>query len=274
MLWPGAMCARRHARPATASRAWGEERRVSAAKLIELEDGLKVFASSVMEARFLYDEIFRAGCYDHAELPQQPLVVDAGANIGMFTLYVKRRYPDAEILAFEPAPQSAAVLRQNIELHGLAGVAVHEVALGSQPEQAAPFTFFPAAPGGSTRYPEQTGPARAAVSRIFSARVAERLYQGRDITVPVERLSAFLTAGRPVDLLKIDVEGAELDVLLSIDPAQWPLIRQAILEVPDHSGRLAEVCDLLSSHGLEPSAGPGPQSDTESPSRVVRAVRR
>jgi FkbM family methyltransferase len=252
----------------------GKRGSVSAAKLIEFEDGLKVFASSVMEARFLYDEIFRAGCYEHAGLPQRPLVVDAGANIGMFTLFIKRRYPDAEILAFEPAPQTAAVLRQNIGLHGLAGITVHEVALGSQPEQAAAFTFFPAAPGGSTRYPEQTGPARAAVSRMFSARVADRLYRGRDIVVPVERLSAFLAAGRPVDLLKIDVEGAELDVLLSIDPAQWPLIRQAILEVPDHPSRVAEVCDLLSSHGLEPSAGPGPQSDTDSPSRVVHAVRR
>jgi FkbM family methyltransferase len=247
---------------------------VSTAKLIEFENGLKVFALSIMEVRFLYDEIFRAGCYEHVELPQRPLVVDAGANIGMFTLYIKRRYPDAEILAFEPAPQSAAVLQQNIELHGLADITVHGVALGSQPEQAATFTFFAAAPGSSTRYPEQTGPARAAVSRIFSARVAERLYQGRDIIVPVERLSAFLAAGRPVDLLKIDVEGAELDVLLGIDPEQWPLIRQAILEVPDHAGRLAEVCDLLSSHGLEPSAGPGPQRDTDSPSRLVHAVRR
>ena len=247
---------------------------MSAAKLTEFDDGLKVFASSVMEVRFLHDEIFRAGCYDHVELPQRPLVVDAGANIGMFALYIKRRYPAAEILAFEPTPESAAVLRQNIELHALAGITVHEVALGSQPEQAAAFTYYPAAPGNSTRYPEETAPAKAAVGRIFSPRVADRLYRGRDITVPVERLSAFLAPDRPVDLLKIDVEGAELDVLQGVDEAHWPLIRQAILEVPEHSGRLTAVCDLLSSHGLETTVGPGPQSDTDSPSRMVHAVRR
>jgi FkbM family methyltransferase len=151
---------------------------VSAAKLIELEDGLKVFASSIMEVRFLHDEIFRAGCYNHVELPQRSLIVDAGANIGMFALYIKRRYPAAEILAFEPTPESAAVLRQNIGLHGLTGITVHEVALGRRPEQAAAFTYYPAAPGSSTRYPEQSGPAKAAVGRIFSPRVAERLYQG------------------------------------------------------------------------------------------------
>jgi FkbM family methyltransferase len=247
---------------------------VPAAKLIELEDGLEVFASSVMEVRFLHDEIFRAGCYDHVELAERPLVVDAGANIGMFALYIKRRYPAAEILAFEPVPESAAVLRQNIGLHGLTDITVHEVALGSRPEQAAAFTYYPAAPGSSTRYPQQSGPAKAAVGRIFSPRVADRLYRGRDITVPVERLSAFLAADRPVDLLKIDVEGAEPDVLESIGPARWPLIRQVIVEVQDHAGRVAAVCDLLRGHGLEPSAGPGPQNDTESPSRIVHAVRR
>lgn len=246
---------------------------MTAAELIEFEDGLMVFASSKMETRFLHDEIFRAGCYDHVELPQRPLVVDAGANIGMFALYIKRRYPAAEILAFEPAPESATVLRQNIQLHGLAGITVHEVALGSQPEKTAPFTYYPSSPGSSTRYPEQTGPARAAVGRIFSDRVAERLYRGREITVPVERLSAFLAAGRPVDLLKIDVEGAELDVLQSIDPPHWPLIRQAILEVRENAGHLAAVCDLLSSHGVAPSVGPGPQRDTDAPSRIVHAVR-
>jgi len=247
---------------------------VPAAKLIELEDGFKVFASSIMEVRFLHDEIFRAGCYDHVALPQPPLVVDAGANIGMFALYIKRRYPAAEILAFEPTPESAAVLRQNIGLHGLAGITVHEVALGSQSDQAAPFTYYPAAPGSSTRYPQQSGPAKEAVGRIFSPRVAERLYRGLDITVPVERLSAFLAPDRPVDLLKIDVEGAELDVLQGVDPPQWPLIRQAIVEVQEHADRLAAVCDLLNSHGLEPSVGPGPRSDTDSPSRMVHAVRR
>lgn len=246
---------------------------MSAAEQIGFEDGLKVFTTSMMEARFLHDEIFRTGCYDHAELPQRPLVVDAGANIGMFALYIKRRYPAAEIFAFEPAPDSAAVLRQNIQLHDLTGITLHEVALGSQPEKTAPFTYYPSAPGSSTRYPEQTGPARAAVGRIFSDRVAERLYRGREINVRVERLSAFLTAGRPVDLLKIDVEGAELDVLLSIDPPHWPLIRQAILEVPENTDHLTAVCDLLSSHGLTPSVGPGPQRDTDAPSRMVHAVR-
>src|ERR1017187_5478408 len=70
-------------RAAAARRKGGS---MSASKLVEFDDGLKVFASSSMETRFIYDEIFRLGCYDGIRLPQRPLVIDVGANIGMFAL--------------------------------------------------------------------------------------------------------------------------------------------------------------------------------------------
>ncbi|MCW2935282.1 MAG: hypothetical protein JWM19_6244 [Actinomycetia bacterium] len=247
---------------------------MSAAKLIELEPGFTVFASSVLEARFVHKEIFLEHCYDISSLPSRPLVADVGANIGLFSVFVKRRYPDAQIFAFEPAPRTAAVLRQNIGLHQLDGVTVHEVALGSRPEHDVPFSYFPAVPGSSTRYPEQTGPAKAALGRFYSAKVADRLYQGSSITVRVQTLSDYLDAGRAVDLLKIDAEGAELDVLLGISPAHWRLIQLAILEVHDYDGRLAAVCDLLSEQGMEPSAAPAPLFEEQVRAYLVRAVRR
>jgi FkbM family methyltransferase len=246
---------------------------MSAAKLIELEPGLEVFATSAMEARFLYEEIFRVGCYV-IELPACPLVIDVGANIGMFVLFVKRSHPGARVMSFEPVPETASVLRRNLGLHRLEDVTVHEVALGSRPEHATPFTYYPALPGNSTRYPDQKGAVKAELGRRYSARVAERLYQGRDITVRVERLSAFLDTGRPVDLLKVDAEGAELEVLCGIEPGHWPLIRRAILEVHDHDDRLAAVCGLLRGHGLEPSVAPAPVSGADLRAYMVCAVRR
>jgi FkbM family methyltransferase len=247
---------------------------VSAAKLIELEPGFTVFASSALEARFVHREIFLECCYDIGSLPGRPLVADVGANIGLFSVFVKRRYPEAEICAFEPVPHTAAVLRQNIRLHQLAGVTVHEVALGSRPEGDVPFAYFPAVPGSSTRYPEQTGPAKAAMGHVYSDRVADRLYRSNSITVSVQTLSDYLVDGRAVDLLKVDAEGAELDVLLGISPAHWPLIQAAILEVHDYDGRLAAVCDLLSERGMEPSAAPAPLFEEEVRAYTVRAGRR
>jgi hypothetical protein len=78
---------------------------MSAAKLVDLQDGLQVFASSGIETRFMQEKIFQLGCYQ-ADLPPGSLVIDAGAHIGMFTLFVKLAHPDAEILAFEPAPET------------------------------------------------------------------------------------------------------------------------------------------------------------------------
>lgn len=49
-----------------------------------------------------------------------------------------------------------------------------------------------------------------------------------------------------MDLLKIDVERAELAVLHGISDSDWPRIRQIVLEVHDIDGRLAEVKRLLS----------------------------
>ena len=73
---------------------------------------------------------------------------------------------------------------------------------------------------------------------------------------PVVTLSELLKAWRHeeaqvVDLLKIDVEGAELQVLEGLCPEDWLLVQQLVLEVHDVDGRLAEIVSLVMSSGLE-----------------------
>jgi FkbM family methyltransferase len=245
---------------------------VSEGRLARLDDELHVHASSAIEARFIYQEIFRAGCYGVPDLPSRPFVVDVGANIGLFVLYLKRRYPDAEVLAFEPMPQTAALLRKNLALHGLSAVTVHEVALGSAAENGVPFTFYPMIPGNSTRHPETKVAAKAALAKTVPEKLAERMYRGRETTVDVARLSAFLAEGRTIDLLKIDVEGAEIEVLHGIDAQHWPQVRRVVMEVHDLDGRLEEACDLLRGRGLQPGVRPASLGDADSPTHLVHAA--
>ena len=56
-----------------------------------------------------------------------------------------------------------------------------------------------------------------------------------------------------LDLLKVDVEGAELSVVRGIRDEHWPLIRQAALEVHDVAGRLAELRALFERQGFRTS---------------------
>jgi FkbM family methyltransferase len=73
------------------------------------------------------EEIFRMGHYtipepvtDLLDATDRPLeVVDLGANVGLFGAYVLGRYPSARIVAFEPHPANAALLRRVIEANGL-----------------------------------------------------------------------------------------------------------------------------------------------------------
>src|SRR5581483_8425600 len=54
-----------------------------------------------------------------------------------------------------------------------------------------------------------------------------------------------------VDLLKVDVEGSELDVLRGIEEDDWPKIRQLAVEVHDAGGQLAEIERMLREHGFQ-----------------------
>ncbi|NJQ02019.1 FkbM family methyltransferase [Streptomyces zingiberis] len=241
---------------------------------VELAPGTWFWVPHEGEAHWQYGEMFREGCYDDVRLPADALVVDVGANIGLFSYFVRQLSPTARVLAFEPMPLPLAALRRNLDLHGMAaGVTVQECALGARTEEAVPFVYYPRAPGNSTRYPEQKELQIDVLSREGPREYVRSYYVGTQVPVRVERLSAFLTRGDRVDLLKIDVEGAELDVLHGIEAAHWPLLDQVVLEVQDLDGRLDAVLALLELRGLTAAVRPAPLIPADIRTYVVHAVR-
>ncbi|MET7637140.1 FkbM family methyltransferase [Streptomyces sp. NPDC005438] len=242
-------------------------------ELVELGDSLKVYAQSVLETQYIYDEIFEQGCYDALELPDNPLVFDIGGNIGMFALFIKDRYPGAEVISFEPMPDSVEVFHKNMDLHGLANVTLHQTALGSEPESDVTFSYFPMLPANSTRYPEIKELPKAQMAEKVDQVLVDQIYYAKDVTADVRRLSSFLPDDREVDLLKVDVEGAEADVLLGVDASQWARIRRAIVEVADLDGQLERVCDILRTAGFEVTPERAPLTEEENRYYMVHAVR-
>jgi FkbM family methyltransferase len=138
-----------------------------------------------------------------------PRVLDCGAHIGLASLWIKRQWPAARVTAFEPDPAIAALLGGNLQRNGAADVDVVEAAVWNT--QGTVTFRAPGTDAGAidTVAADTTGPARE---------------------VRAVRLRDWLT--EPVDLLKIDIEGAELDVLE--DSADLlPHVRSIHLEVHD-----------------------------------------
>ncbi len=124
-------------------------------------------------------------------------VYDVGANVGFISIIAARLVgPQGRVVAFEPLPSNVRQIRHNASLNNFSHIDVREEALGRE-EGAARFqvTDFPT-----------TG-------RMENG-VANREKRG-ELMVMVRRLDAVIDeAGmRPPDLIKMDVEGAEVDVL-------------------------------------------------------------
>ena len=70
--------------------------------------------------RYLYREVFAEREYWFATDNPRPVILDCGSNIGMAILFFKALYPDAEIVAFEPAPWACAAIEETIRANDAA----------------------------------------------------------------------------------------------------------------------------------------------------------
>ena len=141
-------------------------------------------------------EVLYKGQYAVPELDDPKLIVDAGSHIGSSVAWFASRYPGSRVIGFEASPTTCESLRHNVRF--FPNVEIHNVALGPV--------------DGHALFYERPESCRS------SLRPAD---DGAEvIRVPVLSLdSALRLAGScDVDLLKLDIEGAEYDVLHACPP--------------------------------------------------------
>ncbi|MGB6161609.1 MAG: FkbM family methyltransferase [Pseudonocardiaceae bacterium] len=223
------------------------------------------------ETDFLYREIFVENAYlrHGIGLPAAPVVMDVGANIGMFSLLVAQRSHGARILAVEPVAELAHAVSVNAELHGV-DVTVLNCGLGSRTGEAA-FCYYPNNTLMSGMYGDAEEDRTVLRSYLRTALDLELLdVDPPDVAAQFDRLVDDRMRAQPrrcrlttltevlathridrIDLLKIDVEKAEADVLAGIDQTTWERIDQIVVEVHDLDGRLRAVLDQVAAQGFD-----------------------
>lgn len=172
---------------------------------------------------------FRELAYEHevfalleSRLDRYDAIVEIGANVGIFTTYfAKARAGQLAIFAFEPSRRAFARLQENLALNRATGVQPFNMAVT---DRVGPVAFFE--PAGHLT----NGSLKRDFAAIFSADIATSTVQAVDGRFLGDLLSPYQ---RP--LIKIDVEGAEAQVLRGLAQVIATARPDLIIEVLDDS---------------------------------------
>jgi FkbM family methyltransferase len=181
--------------------------------------------------------------HERLQLPVEPRsVLDVGANRGQFALVAAHRWPDARLICFEPLPDAARRLREI--LAPLSAAEIRTVAVADEPGEAKlhvaraddSSSLLPIGARQPATFP---GTDEVGVITVEAARLDDEL-DGVELPRPT--------------LLKIDVQGGELNVLrgatTSLGRIDAVLVECSFVEFYDGQPLAHELVAFLSDHGF------------------------
>ena len=241
-----------------------------------LPNQLQIAHLNPYETDYVYTEIFGDRCYMKHGITLQPgdTVIDIGANIGLFSLFVQQEAPGARIYAFEPSPTAFRALHCNADLY-LPNAKVFNCGIADA-AQSATFTFYQNSSVFSGFHAEAEADhtaIRTVVENMVRkgqkstldpadlAAIVDELMVGRmasqTLTCQLYALADILQMEQiaQIDLLKIDAEKSETAILRGLRAEDWPKIKQIVIEVHEQGAPharpiLEEVMALLDQHGF------------------------
>jgi FkbM family methyltransferase len=212
-------------------------RRKPGLQLLRFRDGLNVVCRGGTRDWDVIHELLFAGSYTRAmshlqAQPGNPVVLDVGGNIGLFSLVAACAHPRAEIFAFEPGPPNFRLFEMNRLANADLTDRIHlsEDAVAGETRSVEWF-FDELNPGGSG---------------LFAT-------AGQKFTVQMRAFTEVLPPG-PVALAKIDIEGAEFELLEHTPVELWQRIGALSLELHDDPrGKMTQPAflDRMKSFGFK-----------------------
>jgi FkbM family methyltransferase len=195
--------------------------------------GYTVKGTTYKELLYLFREIFMEEQYKFSPENKAPRILDCGANIGMALIYFKVKFPDAHILAFEPNPVVFELLKENVSANNLKNVEIVNAGLANE---IGVIDFY-------------IDRKNTLVSSVDPTRAGKEKIQVKAVT-----LSTYLQ-GKQFDFAKIDIEGAEWQLIKDIDPTGTiNNIKQYIFEYHhnyEERHSMSEFLKAFEKHGFE-----------------------
>jgi FkbM family methyltransferase len=167
----------------------------------------------IIDPAMYFSEVFVSASYE-VELVQylkknlRPgmACIDAGANVGYFTLLMAKRVgPQGLVISFEPTQNTMDILQQNIRLNGLGNVVAVKLALS---DYNGAMQFHEGPPGYEVYNSAKPIVHPSAEEKYFTVTSTE--------CATLDDYLASRNISR-IDIIKIDVEGAELSVLRGME---------------------------------------------------------
>lgn len=222
---------------------------------IDLTDGMKLWLTDkrqVAAAKYVVDEIFHQRRYARPGYEIRPgdVVVDVGANMGIFALWAAQQAPQGKIVVVEPT-SVIDILQLNLEKNGIHNVLPVKAAAGIDGQEWE-FTHYPGFNIVNHRSTWQP--------KLFTRLVIKLLYgrhQVQPVTerVPVKSLERILDEHfiDRVDYFKIDCEGGEYEVFRNLSPRGFQRLDKIVMEFHEYSRdqHHRELVKLLKDNGFE-----------------------
>lgn len=162
-----------------------------------------------------------------------PIVLDCGGHIGSFTMYIKSHWPNAKVFAMEPVPDNQALFQQNISRNNLSDVTMIPQALYGE---------------SGTFYIDLAGKQYDAVNIT-----AQKPAHDQFITIDALTLDQVIAQHNLsiIDLMKLDVEGAEYHIFEHSFDALRSHVRRIIMEFHPAGSKAKrdEIVNRLSEGG-------------------------
>lgn len=162
-----------------------------------IKPNIEIAFADTLTAIQVFNEIFVHDNYPLKPSNKSSVILDAGANVGLFSIYAHLKQPKAAIYSIEANPRTFSVFEKNIQKNGLENI-IH------------PFNF---ALGGRTEKVPFYMTAVSGWSSLYNVKGAE---DGEQILVDQIKLSDFSKREqlKEIDFLKMDIEGAEYAAVL------------------------------------------------------------